>query len=471
MNCLAPWRICLSGHHRWEAGLHHAGRGPVKLPTAIGMRMEKRQMQNCQNQAPQTTERFDSLGACSPGLLRPAMSEVFKDLEAQGIPVVEHVAVDDPEAAWEWIEAFDKRRASLAYPCDGVVLSVNTLAIRGKLGNTGHSPRWAVAYKYPAEQATTEIRSITVQIGRTGRATPVAELEPVRLAGTTVSRATLHNQDEITKLGVHTGAKVVIEKGGEIIPKVVRVAEALPGVPHWVMPPECPECQHELHRAKGEANHYCTNPMCPAKGMGWLLHWVSRDVMNVQEFGPAIAETLMCQCHVKAPADLYQLSYEKLTAAGIGEKTARNLMVQLVGTNPENPNVWVFAFPLKAPETAWINDGVGATQMLENWLAFKRHYTEHNPSITVYVRPEEWIAVGNWVYEHWDEVGGLAFLPKDDHVYPLAPITPLTRNEYEEFAASFPVIPWEKFPRYEQSGDYAPDLSREYACVGDICQR
>ena len=139
--------------------------------------------------------------------------------------------------------------------------------------------------------------------------------------------------------------------------------------------------------------------------------------------------------------------------------------------NPECPNVWVFAFPLKAPETAWINEGVGAVEMLENWLVFKRHWTEHNPSITVYVKPEEWIAVGHWVYEHWDEVGGLAFLPKDDHVYPLAPITPLTKNEYATFVASFPVIPWEKFPRYEQSCDYAPDLSREYACVGDICQR
>ena len=137
--------------------------------------------------------------------------------------------------------------------------------------------------------------------------------------------------------------------------------------------------------------------------------------------------------------------------------------------NPENPNVWVFAFPLKAPETAWINDGVGAVEMLENWLAFKRHWTEHNPSITVYVCPEEWIAVGNWVYEHWDEVGGLAFLPKDDHVYPMAPITPLSKEEFEAFETSFPKVPWEKFPRYEQAGDYAPDLSREYACTGDKC--
>ena len=137
--------------------------------------------------------------------------------------------------------------------------------------------------------------------------------------------------------------------------------------------------------------------------------------------------------------------------------------------NPDSPNVWVFAFPLKAPETAWINDGVGAVEMLENWLAFKQFWTEHNPSITVYVRPEEWIAVGNWVYEHWDEVGGLAFLPKDDHIYPLAPITPLTKEEFEAFETSFPQIPWEKFPRYERAGDYAPDLSREYACTGDQC--
>lgn len=137
--------------------------------------------------------------------------------------------------------------------------------------------------------------------------------------------------------------------------------------------------------------------------------------------------------------------------------------------NPEDPKVWVFAFPLKAPDTAYINNDVSAIQMLENWLVFKRHWTEHNPSITVYVRPQEWLAVGHWVYEHWDEVGGLSFLPKDDHIYPLAPIQALTEEDYKEFVASFPRIPWEKFPRYD-TGVYQNDIARDYACTGDACQ-
>lgn len=263
------------------------------------------------------------------------LSGAFCQLLDLGIPVVKPFAiVDSEEDLWNYVEQIDGWRKTIDFPTDGVVIAVNSWKHQAELSVTGHSPRWAVAYKFPAERAETHLKAITVQIGRTGKATPVAELEPVKLAGTTVSRATLHNDDECVRLGVYIGAKVTIEKGGEIIPKVINVVPdpLNPTVRFWRMPKACPECGSPLakHDEDG-ANHYCDNPSCPAKIIGWLLHWGSRDVMNIMDFGPAVADKLVRQLDVRSPAGLYNLDMDDLVnVAGMGMVESRKLLTEIL---------------------------------------------------------------------------------------------------------------------------------------------
>ncbi|MDH3628381.1 MAG: NAD-dependent DNA ligase LigA [Acidobacteriota bacterium] len=223
-------------------------------------------------------------------------------------------------------------RDSLEYEIDGLVVKVDELELREQAGQTSKFPRWAIAVKYPAQQATTLVRGITVQVGRTGKLTPVAELEPVLLAGTTVSRATLHNADEIRRKDVRVGDTVFVEKAGEIIPQVVKVVtEKRPeGSGRFEMPTACPICRAPVERTEGEAATYCSNIACPAQQRERILHFVSRSGMDIQGLGDALVDQLVSDGWVKDVSDLYGLQAERLAGLErMGAKSAANVLTQI----------------------------------------------------------------------------------------------------------------------------------------------
>ena len=232
-----------------------------------------------------------------------------------------------------FIDRAEAERASLGYEIDGVVLKVDGHATQLRLGYTGRAPRWAIAYKFTAKSGVTQVREITVQVGRTGKLTPVAELAPVFIGGTTVSRATLHNADFIERLGLLLGDWVKVERGGDVIPKVVEVftdAEHPRGSAKFAFPTLCPECHSEVVRAEGEVDFRCVNADCPAKLRESLLHFGRRSVMNIEGLGDAVVQQLLDKQLVKSVADLYALTEEQLTALDrFAEKSARALLEEI----------------------------------------------------------------------------------------------------------------------------------------------
>ena len=235
----------------------------------------------------------------------------------------------DIAEAFAEVERFNAMRDSLGFDIDGAVLKVDSFEERTRLGETVKVPRWAVAYKYPPEQKETLLRDITIQVGRTGVLTPNAELEPVRLAGTTVSRATLHNQRFIEQLDIRIGDTVVVQKAGDIIPEVVRVIPSKrpkSSVP-YEMPDQCPECNGALASDESGIAVRCTNPSCPAKIRRQLEHFASKAAMDIDGLGPAIIEQLLAQNLIHTPDDLYRLNKKTLSELeGFGEKSAENLL-------------------------------------------------------------------------------------------------------------------------------------------------
>ncbi|MFH0797261.1 MAG: NAD-dependent DNA ligase LigA [Candidatus Omnitrophota bacterium] len=228
----------------------------------------------------------------------------------------------------DYCNSWQSKRHSLPYETDGMVIKVNSLACQKDAGSTSKSPRWAQAYKFPAEQATTQIKDIAVQVGRLGTLTPVAILEPVHLSGTLVSRATLHNQDEIRRLGVKIGDRVFVEKAGEIIPQVVKViTETRTGEEkEFVMPKECPVCGGQVSREEGEVAMRCTNIRCPAQVKERVFHFASRDAMDIEGLGWEIIEVLVNKELISDYGDLYSLKYEDLIALErMGKKSTENL--------------------------------------------------------------------------------------------------------------------------------------------------
>jgi len=232
----------------------------------------------------------------------------------------------------EYCKHWEQKRDTLSYEIDGVVVKVDSIQLQQEMGATSKFPRWSIAYKFPARQATTQVRDILVQVGRTGALTPVADLEPVRLAGTTISRATLHNEDEIRRLGLKIGDYVLLEKGGDVIPKVVKVLESRrpKEARDFVMPNRCPVCSGEVYRSEGEAVRRCTNVGCPAKIKESLLHFSSRKAMKIEGLGESLVDQLVDKGLVRDPADLYKLRHEDLVnLEPIGPKSAYNLLKQI----------------------------------------------------------------------------------------------------------------------------------------------
>jgi DNA ligase (NAD+) len=214
-----------------------------------------------------------------------------------------------------FIDEAESKRATLGYEIDGIVLKVDAHATQQRLGYTGRAPRWAIAYKFTAKAGITQVNNITVQVGRTGKLTPVAELTPVFIGGTTVSRATLHNADFILGLGLKIGDYVKVERGGDVIPKVVEVIEDADhprGKLRFVFPLDCPECHNPVVRAEGEVDYRCVNADCPAKLRESLLHFGRREVMNIEGLGDAVVEQMTEKRLVKSVADLYRLNARDL---------------------------------------------------------------------------------------------------------------------------------------------------------------
>ena len=261
----------------------------------------------------------------------PEHSQVLEALSRMGFKVNPHwrrcPAFDDLLA---YIREWETKRDSLDYEIDGIVIKVNNTGLWQELGATAKSPRWAVAYKYPARQATTRVNDIRAQVGRTGTLTPVADLEPVDVGGVTVSHATLHNMDEIERLGVKIGDTVVIQRAGEVIPQIVEVKQHAKDGREFVMPKKCPVCGGEVHRAEGEVAYRCVNTACPAKLKESLLYFAGRRAMNIDGLGDALVDQLVDKGMVHDVADLYKLTHQQLAdLERMGDKSAQNLLDEI----------------------------------------------------------------------------------------------------------------------------------------------
>ena len=258
-------------------------------------------------------------------------SESLEAARRWGFKISEHTALcRSAEEVLEFINHWDTERHSLPFPTDGIVIKVNRFADRRILGSTAKAPKWAVAYKFKAEQALTRLEKVSYQVGRTGAITPVANLEPVLLAGTTVKRATLHNADQIAALDIREGDMVYVEKGGEIIPKItgVELSERKADSKPLQYITHCPECGAELVRYEGEAKHYCPNQShCRPQKAGRIIHFIRRKAMNIESLGEETVELLIEHSLIDNIADLYDLRAEQLASLPrLGEKSARNII-------------------------------------------------------------------------------------------------------------------------------------------------
>jgi DNA ligase (NAD+) len=273
----------------------------------------------------------------APGLAVEGQAEALQRLHQWGLPVEPHwQTCTGIDALLAYCREWQDRRHDLDFDTDGVVVKLDRFAWRDVLGATAKFPRWAIAFKFPAEQATTKLLRIEVNVGRTGAVTPYAVLEPVRLSGSTIQMATLHNEQEIRRRDIRPGDMVIIEKGGDVIPKVVNPVLSLrePGIEPWVIPATCPSCGSRLQRPEGEVVWRCVNTACPARLRRSLLHFASRQAMNIEGLGESLVDQVVGRELVRDAADLYRLTVpalETLELKGrrLGLKSATKLVDQI----------------------------------------------------------------------------------------------------------------------------------------------
>jgi DNA ligase (NAD+) len=262
---------------------------------------------------------------------RARQSENLKSIGELGLKVNPHHrlcrSIEDVEKFYaEW----EERRDALDYEIDGLVVKVDDIRLQQALGFTSKAPRWAIAVKFQARQAETKLENIIANVGRTGALTPVAILEPVQLGGVTIRNATLHNEDEIERLGVQIGDRVLIERGGDVIPKVVRVVEEANDRRKYKIPEQCPVCGGEVYRPEGEAVRRCVSQTCPAKLKGSLLHWAGRKAMNIDGLGEKIVDQLVDKAMVRDVSDLYKLQAQELVdLERMGKKSSEALIKEI----------------------------------------------------------------------------------------------------------------------------------------------
>jgi len=347
----------ISAQQLKKAGLPEAFevRGELLMPSSSFIRMNEEQEQkglakfaNPRNATAGTVRQLDPritasrrLDFFAYGLLVDGHtifdrhSEALKALQAAGFKVnPNHRLVHSIEEVWKFIGEWEAERETLPYETDGIVVKVDRVGLQQELGFTGKAPRWAIAFKYAARSGETQIEDIQVQVGRTGKLTPVAWLTPVPIGGTTVSRATLHNMDEIERLGVRIGDWVLVERGGDVIPKVVKVLEDKPrGHKKFHMPEHCPVCGGNVVRDEGEADHRCVNANCPAKLRETIRHFASRGVLNIEGMGDSLVNQLVESGMVKDVADIYSLTEADLMKLErMGKKSADNILKEIEGS-------------------------------------------------------------------------------------------------------------------------------------------
>jgi len=326
-------------------------RGEVFLPLAEFERLNREREEreeppfaNPRNAAAGTMRNLDpaqvakrNLGAHVYQLLSDfapaAHCERLEAMAAWGLPVEPHwQLLPDVEGVLTYCREWAERRHQLPFDTDGVVIKVNEQKARTRLGATAKFPRWALAFKFPAEQATTKLLRIDVNVGRTGAVTPFAVLEPVRLSGSTIQLATLHNEQEVARRDIRPGDYVLVEKGGEVIPKVVMpiLSRREPGVEPWKMPSECPACGSRLVRPEGEVVWRCVNTACPAKLRRGLEHFASRRAMNIEGLGESLVAQLVAASLVRDVADIYHLTAPVLEGLErMGKKSAQKIVGQI----------------------------------------------------------------------------------------------------------------------------------------------
>ena len=291
------------------------------------------------------------LGECQPVIVS-SQSQYHEKLKEWGLPVVELFwIVSGAKEAWSAIEELDRARDGFLYPTDGAVIKIDDFARQDRLGTTSKTPRWAIAYKFAAEQAETVLEAITIQVGRTGTLTPVAELRPVELARTTVSRATLHNQEELARKDVRVGDSILIEKAGEIIPAVVRVLlEKRPKDSEpFVFPSTCPACGSETATFEGEVAVRCVNDECPAQVRGRLEHFASRACLDIEGLGEVVVEQIVSRGLVSNISDIYRLRKEDLLSLEkFGERSSEKLMAAIEAS--KSVELWRLIHGLGIPQ-------------------------------------------------------------------------------------------------------------------------
>ena len=344
-------------------------RGEVYMPRQAFMRLNEQRAErgesefaNPRNAAAGSLRQLDPQVTASRSLsffayylvgegAQPKHSESLALLARYGFKVSENYkVVENIDEAIKYIGDFNELRQGLSYDTDGAVIKVNDVYQQRILGATGKDPRWATAYKYPPEQAETTLKDIDWRVGRTGVLTPTAVLTPVKLSGSVISRATLHNEDFIRVKDIRIGDRVVINKAGEIIPEVLRVvAEKRTGDEKEVeIPSVCPECGWRVERQGEEAAIRCTNPHCPALGREGLIHFVSRDAMNIDGCGPSVINALLDAGLVRDAADLYSLRKEDLLKLErMGEKSADNLLAALAESKKNELDKLLFALGIR----------------------------------------------------------------------------------------------------------------------------
>ena len=344
-------------------------RGEVYMPRQAFMRLNEQRAErgesefaNPRNAAAGSLRQLDPQVTASRSLsffayylvgegAQPKHSESLALLARYGFKVSENYkVVENIDEAIKYIGDFNELRQGLSYDTDGAVIKVNDVYQQRILGATGKDPRWATAYKYPPEQAETTLEDIDWRVGRTGVLTPTAVLTPVKLSGSVISRATLHNEDFIRAKDIRIGDRVIINKAGEIIPEVLRVVvEKRTGDEKEVeIPSVCPECGWRVERQGEEAAIRCTNPHCPALGREGLIHFVSRDAMNIDGCGPSVINALLDAGLVRDAADLYSLRKEDLLKLErMGEKSADNLLTALAESKKNELDKLLFALGIR----------------------------------------------------------------------------------------------------------------------------
>lgn len=339
------------------------------------------------------------------------------------------------EEVIEFANGMEARRDDLDYEIDGLVVKVNSTALQDEFGTTNKAPRWAIAYKYAARQATTQVLSIVVQVGRTGALTPVANLEPVSLAGTTVARATLHNPDEVKRLGIRIGDWVLIEKGGDVIPKVLKVVEdrRTGEEKPFRMPKKCPVCGGEISKPEGEVVSRCVAADCPAQLEGRLLHFASRRAMRIEGLGESLVHQFVESGRVRDAGDLYSLTLEDVASLErMAAKSASNLLAQIEASKQRDLSNLIYALGLRH-----VGDRTATTlaRHFGSLEALSKATVEELDNV-----PEIGLTVAQSVRDWFDDQGNLQLCERLSAAGVQTKMEQVARSEDERFAGKLFVL-------------------------------